>query len=348
MILKYRFKDLDYTSQLTEYQQAVMDIAAYNSALLHLKSPTQAGVTGENGKKADQCYQTILQNAQNWMQNISVHCRVIPETIASYDFLFQSEIETIKQGLGVLIDAPNNDATKDSVASTIACMNQIMSSYVTDIQNLIDEIDRYEAGNQAAVESFQTILDDIVQDLQQDQTSVTRIRSIIEEAQKTLYEESQRLKADETLLKNPLFIIISLFAAGIPLIAYGIDAKIAESQIKAQKLLIQTKMAELQHLNDTIISLTAAHTAYLQVQKQITSLLSSSKVILDIWNKLSDSAGSFASFLQDESKKLDSSGYRSALSEIDDMAKSWQSLSQFSSLLSNVHYEITVETDAVA
>lgn len=348
MILKHSFYKMDEAKNLLAYQQGVLDIAAYNSALLKVAAPSILGLSGEQGKNADACYKRIINCANDWMQVVVPHCRIVPETIAMYDWSFRDSMETLKQGLATLIDNPDAVEVRKSLEEMLADMSQVICGYQKDLSELITDIETYFHGMQGNIADFNTILTAVLEQIQLDEKKKQELQEKINKTMKELWDARQRIEKDEKLLGSTWFIVISIFALGIPLVAVGIDKMFAQKTVQLKEAELSAAQSELADVEKMLLALYASKTAYEQLLSDVQKILKSSDAILGVWRKFSETCSDFAKKIKDESSIFEKADLEQALKEIAGMEEAWKKMVDLAEPLSEMEYEIVVVKEAAA
>ncbi len=346
MIRYYTLKENELSDRLLAYQQAVLDIAAYNSALLLTSAPSDMGVEGEDGKKADACYWSVRENGKDWAEVIVPHCCSVPQTILG--FSFSSYMEIAQQSLELLAEDPKNKDIRQNLSAMFEEAAEVMRSCAKDTQTLNGQIAVYCENIRQNIDDFQTILDAVAAQIQADETKKEEIRQNIQEAQKKVSQASARLSADEKLLSNKWFILISIVALGIPLIIVEIDEKTAATTVENERKKLTAYENRLSDEERLLGLLYGAGKTYADLKENTKTLQTASEKVADIWKEVATACTSYAELLLNEKSLCDQAELESLRKEIKTMTAGWEALQALAKPLSTFTYAVQVTADQAA
>ncbi len=337
----------DLTSGLAEYEKAVLEVTAYSTAILKAKSPRELDLPEKEKSAALICFNNAVLHSNNWIGVIVKHCRVIPQTIIGYNYLFNLNIEQLKQGLAELAKDPDNKSLKDSLAHTFGNISQATAAFASDSQKLTGNIKTFFTDVKGDNENFKNMIEVVKKTIKADEKELQEIVQKLGEAEKALAKAESRLKEDELLMNNKAFIIMGIIFLGIPLLIVTINETLAKKEIAAQTKLVEACKAGMASETLAIASLNAAQICYEGLCGRIESLLKSSNIIVKIWEDFSAQCDSFLKVISDAGTEFNQALIKEALEAIGSMEKNWESLYNVALSLSKVNYEV-VEMKAAA
>ena len=338
----------DFSQKLVEYAQGVLDVTGYNNALLASVSPAALDLPNDAKTRASGYYDNAVKNANNWIQKIARDCKVIPECIIGYDYLFKMNTDLLKIGLEELKTAPDNKEIKDSLDEILTTLKNDFGDYIKTAEDHIARIDGYYKNAKDDKDNFTRLLDDVSDAISLDEKIRDEIRRKIADAFAALSKAEFRLKEDELLLNNKAFIIISILTFGIPLIVTCMDKEEAEREINQQRQLINKYAKQLEDKIAAITALTLAQTSYQNLCTGIESLLSSSGAVVGVWKNLKNRFQAFADKIAEVNHDTDKIEIDQAIQAVNEMEENWKSLYSLSSALSKTEYETVVTSSNAA
>lgn len=346
MILYRNFKETGLSDRLLAYQQAGLDIAAYNSALLETSAPSAWGVEGEKGETADTYYWAVRENARDWAEVIVPHCRIVPQTILH--FSFSSYMEIVQQSLDLLVDDPQDMKIRGNLSDLLEEISGVMASCQKDTEKLREQVDEYCQNTRKNIDGFQAILDAVTGQIQVDEAKKKEILGEIQEARTEMAKASARLEADRKALSKKWFIVLSIVALGIPLLVVAMDEIAARKAIENERKRLNAYEHQLDE-NERLLSLLyGAQKTYADLKENTKELQTAAQTVADIWKDVADTCKAFADLLRNEKTLCDRADFVEAKKEIAAMTASWEALKALAEPLSTFTYEVKVEKETAA
>ncbi|MFZ5642924.1 MAG: hypothetical protein ACOY46_04940 [Bacillota bacterium] len=338
----------DINKRLVAYEQGIMDVTAYNAALLAASSPSGLPLPADCKTAAVQNFNNARSSANKWMEVIVKHCRTIPETISGYDFQFKMNVKMISQSLDELSANPNDAEVKTALKKTLDGMCAVMDLYIRDIKQNTDQINQYYSNAKINGVAFDKTLKDAVDQVARDKEKVKEIQANIKKATDALNVASLRVKGDELLLGSTAYIILCTFMLGIPLLFTALDLNFAKSHVSQEKDLLDAYNSQLDAENKAIASLSLAQTIYGQLCQRIDSLLKSSSSVTLIWQNFKDECAAFAREITDLEKEVSAEEIKEAIAAVEAMQDNWKRVKSLSDVLKDVKYNIIRLNDNAA
>lgn len=338
----------DISKRLVAYEQGIMDVTAYNAALLAASSPSGLALPDHCKGAAVQNFNSARSNANKWMEVIVKHCRTIPETISGYDFQFKMNVKIISQSLEELSANPSDAGVKAALKKTLDGMCAVMDRYISDIKRNTDQINQYYDNAKINGGAFDKTLQDAVAEVARDKDKVREIQANIKKAADELNAASMRVKEEELLLGNAAYIILGILALGIPLLISSLDLNLARSKVSQEKALLDAYSSQLGAENQAIASLSLAQITYGQLCQRIGALLKSSSSVTLIWQNFKDECAAFAREITDLEKEVGAEEIKEAIAAVEAMQDNWKRVKSLSDVLKDVKYNIIRLNDNAA
>lgn len=289
-------------------------------------------------------------NAQDWVNNISLSIKAIPESIVNYDELYKFHLDSIKELCTILQKKPSPEL-KNSLISEINALITGVSAKVTLIEQLEGNLDKFIANLSTTYNLLETTKANA-------EKSVQANKQQIEDFQKRAKELEQEIEncrkavmgtgiaAGVVVTVSPVCFALGPFAliAGIFCAAATLSLIIAAITMSVK---CQQKQSELQALSLKMNNATLTLNSLVTLCNQIKSALSLVKeakeqtsILKMLWKDLGDDMRSLINVLKNGEQNACQQAYAALLEELNGAAtEQWSSIVDIAKKYSGIKIE---------